>query len=52
MGLWRWFLSLLTVKPSTKGLDDERLYEPERRRQLDETARNTARAAEAKMPPF
>jgi hypothetical protein len=55
-GLWRWFCGLLSARRDKRRVEQaERYFEPDHRRQLDESARSAARAAESgvtSVPPM
>jgi len=48
MGLWRWFRRFLSTRRDRMRVEQaERYFEPDHRRQLDQSARNAAHGAEA-----
>ena len=48
MGLWQWCRGFLKARRDKKRAEQaERYFEPDHRRQLDESARNAARGAES-----
>ena len=53
MGLWRWFRGFLSARRDKRRVEQaERYFEPDQRRQLDESARRAAESGVTSVPPM